>query len=263
MEENTKKTQEQTENVIGKENKIVTGSSGSSCSCSFPYFVRDLFQQLYNAADAVIVGALCRKRSFVGGRWRHRYADAAAGGIFRWIVQRCHSHYLSVLWGKTCRDGRLCRTYLHCVQPGSGSRHDDAGITAAPWALRAMSTPEGDFGTVDNLYRIYFLGVIGNLIQHGRRYPAGCGGFQETAVFPDCQLPDQYCAGHCVCHRTAYGCGRCRTCYDTVAGTQRCAGIVGADADEDMHRLELKRSVLMEECSTGSSGSDFRRDCSR
>ena len=32
---------------------------------------------------------------------------------------------------------------------------------------------------------------------------------------------------------------------------------------KDMHRLELRRSVLMEECSTGSSGSDFRRDCSR
>ena len=127
MEENTKKTQKQTENVIEKENKIVTGVIWQQLLLFFfPILFGTFFQQLYNAADAVIVGR------FVG-----KEALSAVGGgtgtliqllvIFRGIVQRCHSHYLSVLWGKTCRDGRLCRTYLHCVQPGSGSRHDDRG----------------------------------------------------------------------------------------------------------------------------------------
>ena len=124
MEENTKKAQQQTENVIGKENKIVTGVIWQQLLLFFfPILFGTFFQQLYNAADAVIVGRFVGKEALS----RHRYADPTAGGIFRWSVQRCHSHYLSVLWGKTCRDGRLCRTYLHCVQPGSGSRHDDRG----------------------------------------------------------------------------------------------------------------------------------------
>ena len=38
------------------------------------------------------------------------------------------------------------------------------GITAAPWALRAMSTPEDILGPSTTYIRIYFLGVIGNLI---------------------------------------------------------------------------------------------------
>ena len=38
------------------------------------------------------------------------------------------------------------------------------GVTAAPWALRAMSTPEDILGPSTTYIRIYFLGVIGNLI---------------------------------------------------------------------------------------------------
>ena len=127
MEANTEKTQKQTENVIEKENKIVTGVIWQQLLLFFfPILFGTFFQQLYNAADAVIVGRFVGKEalSAVGG---HRYADPAAGGIFRGIVQRCHSHYFPILWGKTCRDGRLCRAYLHCVQSGGGSRHDDRG----------------------------------------------------------------------------------------------------------------------------------------
>ena len=55
MEENTKKTQKQTENVIGKENKIVTGVIWQQLLLFFfPILFGTFFQQLYNAADAVI-----------------------------------------------------------------------------------------------------------------------------------------------------------------------------------------------------------------
>ena len=91
----------------------------------------------------------------------------------------------------------------------------------------------GYFGTSDNLYPNLFSGRYRESdLQHGRRHPAGCGRFQETAVFFDCQLPDKYCAGYCICHRITYGGGGSCTCYDPVAGTQCCAGIVGADADK-------------------------------
>ena len=91
----------------------------------------------------------------------------------------------------------------------------------------------GYFGTGDNLYPNLFPGSHRKPdLQYGSRHPAGCGGFQETVIFPDCLLPDEYCAGYCICHRTAYGCGWSRTGDHSVAGTQCGTGIVGADADE-------------------------------
>ena len=70
MEENTKKTQKQTENAIGKENKIVTGVIWQQLLLFFfPILFGTFFQQLYNAADAVIVGRFVGKEalSAVGG----------------------------------------------------------------------------------------------------------------------------------------------------------------------------------------------------
>lgn len=47
MEANTEITQKQTENVIGKENKIVTGVIWQQLLLFlFPYFVRDLFSTI-------------------------------------------------------------------------------------------------------------------------------------------------------------------------------------------------------------------------
>ena len=70
MEENTKKTQKQTENAIGKENKIVMGVIWQQLLLFFfPILFGTFFQQLYNAADAVIVGRFVGKEalSAVGG----------------------------------------------------------------------------------------------------------------------------------------------------------------------------------------------------
>lgn len=70
MEANTEITQKQTENVIGKENKIVTGVIWQQLLLFFfPILFGTFFQQLYNAADAVIVGRFVGKEalSAVGG----------------------------------------------------------------------------------------------------------------------------------------------------------------------------------------------------
>ena len=70
MEANTEITHEQTENVIGKENKIVTGVILQQLLLFFfPILFGTFFQQLYNAADAVIVGRFVGKEalSAVGG----------------------------------------------------------------------------------------------------------------------------------------------------------------------------------------------------
>ena len=70
MKANTEITQKQTENVIGKENKIVTGVIWQQLLLFFfPILFGTFFQQLYNAADAVIVGRFVGKEalSAVGG----------------------------------------------------------------------------------------------------------------------------------------------------------------------------------------------------
>ena len=68
MEANTEITQKQTENVIGKENKIVTGVIWQQLLLFFfPILFGTFFQQLYNAADAVIVGRFVGKEALYTG----------------------------------------------------------------------------------------------------------------------------------------------------------------------------------------------------
>ena len=232
MEENTKKTQKQTENAIGKENKIVTGVIWQQLLLFFfPILFGTFFQQLYNAADAVIVGR------FVG-----KEALSAVGGGTGTLIQLLVGFFVGLSSGATviisqyygAKRAEMVGYAVHTSIAFSlvaGVGMMIVGITAAPWALRAMSTPEDILG--DNLYPNLFPGSHRKPdLQYGSRHPAGCGGFQETVIFPDRQLPDEYCAGYCICHRTAYGCGWSRTGDHSVAGTQCGTGIVGADADE-------------------------------
>ena len=165
MEENTKKTQEQTENVIGKENKIVTGVIWQQLLLFFfPILFGTFFQQLYNAADAVIVGR------FVG-----KEALSAVGGGTGTLIQLLVGFFVGLSSGATviisqyygAKRAEMVGYAVHTSIAFSlvaGVGMMIVGITAAPWALRAMSTPEEILGPSTTYIRIYFLGVIGNLI---------------------------------------------------------------------------------------------------
>ena len=165
MEENTKKTQEQTENVIGKENKIVTGVIWQQLLLFFfPILFGTFFQQLYNAADAVIVGR------FVG-----KEALSAVGGGTGTLIQLLVGFFVGLSSGATviisqyygAKRAEMVGYAVHTSIAFSlvaGVGMMIVGITAAPWALRAMSTPEDILGPATTYIRIYFLGVIGNLI---------------------------------------------------------------------------------------------------
>ena len=149
MEENTKKTQKQTENAIGKENKIVTGVIWQQLLLFFfPILFGTFFQQLYNAADAVIVGRFVGKEAL----------SAVGGGTGATVI-------ISQYYGAKRAEmvGYAVHTSIaFSLVAGVGMMI--VGITAAPWALRAMSTPEDILGPATTYIRIYFLGVIGNLI---------------------------------------------------------------------------------------------------
>ena len=126
MEANTEITHEQTENVIRKENKIVTGVIWQQLLLFFfPILFGTFFQQLYNAADAVIVGR------FVG-----KEALSAVGGGTGTLIQLLVGFFVGLSSGATViisqyygakRAEMVGRTYLHCVQSGGGSRHADRG----------------------------------------------------------------------------------------------------------------------------------------
>ena len=165
MEANTEITQKQTENVIGKENKIVTGVIWQQLLLFFfPILFGTFFQQLYNAADAVIVGR------FVG-----KEALSAVGGGTGTLIQLLVGFFVGLSSGATviisqyygAKRAEMVGYAVHTSIAFSlvaGVGMMIVGITAAPWALRAMSTPEDILGPSTTYIRIYFLGVIGNLI---------------------------------------------------------------------------------------------------
>ena len=165
MEENTKKTQKQTENAIGKENKIVTGVIWQQLLLFFfPILFGTFFQQLYNAADAVIVGR------FVG-----KEALSAVGGGTGTLIQLLVGFFVGLSSGATviisqyygAKRAEMVGYAVHTSIAFSlvaGVGMMIVGVTVAPWALRAMSTPEDILGPATTYIRIYFLGVIGNLI---------------------------------------------------------------------------------------------------
>ena len=102
MEANTEITQKQTENVIGKENKIVTGVIWQQLLLFFfPILFGTFFQQLYNAADAVIelptvsrIHAKIRKRE-------GKEALSAVGGGTGTLIQLLVGFFVGLSSGAT------------------------------------------------------------------------------------------------------------------------------------------------------------------
>ena len=148
-----------------KENKIVTGVIWQQLLLFFfPILFGTFFQQLYNAADAVIVGR------FVG-----KEALSAVGGGTGTLIQLLVGFFVGLSSGATviisqyygAKRAEMVGYAVHTSIAFSlvaGVGMMIVGITAAPWALRAMSTPEDILGPATTYIRIYFLGVIGNLI---------------------------------------------------------------------------------------------------
>ena len=160
MEENTKKAQQQTENVIGKENKIVTGVIWQQLLLFFfPILFGTFFQQLYNAADAVIVGR------FVG-----KEALSAVGGGTGTLIQLLVGFFVGLSSGATviisqyygAKRAEMVGYAVHTSIAFSlvaGVGMMIVGVTAAPWALRAMSTPED---VIEAAKKALYTGHIGD-----------------------------------------------------------------------------------------------------
>lgn len=130
----------------------------------FPILFGTFFQQLYNTCDAIIVGR------FVG-----KEALAAVGGPTGTLINLLVGFFIGLSSGAT-----VIISQFYGAKKPSGVRHAvhtaiafavagglvmmAVGILGAPFALRAMKTPEAIMDYSLTYIRIYFIGIIPNLI---------------------------------------------------------------------------------------------------
>ncbi len=130
----------------------------------FPLLLGTFFQQLYNAVDAVIVGR------FVG-----KEALAAVGGAAAMIVNLFVGFFTGVSTGATVTISQFygggakkqVREAIHtavAVSAAAGVAIMAAGLVCAPAALRWMNTPPETMADSIIYIRVYFCGMVGNLV---------------------------------------------------------------------------------------------------
>ena len=153
------------EGEVVKKNRITEGSIfGQLLLFFFPILFGTFFQQLYNTADAMVVGR------FVG-----KQALAAVGGSTSTLINLLVGFFVGLSSGATvvisqfygARKADKVHWAVHtsiAFSIISGIAFMIIGLAGSPWALEAMKTPEDVMGHSVVYIRIYFLGIIVNLI---------------------------------------------------------------------------------------------------
>ena len=153
------------EGKVVKGNRITEGSIfGQLLLFFFPILFGTFFQQLYNTADAMVVGR------FVG-----KQALAAVGGSTSTLINLLVGFFVGLSSGATvvisqfygARKADKVHWAVHTSIAFSvigGIIFMIVGLVGSPWALEAMNTPEDVMGHAVVYIRIYFLGIIVNLV---------------------------------------------------------------------------------------------------
>ena len=153
------------EGKVVKGNRITEGSIfGQLLLFFFPILFGTFFQQLYNTADAMVVGR------FVG-----KQALAAVGGSTSTLINLLVGFFVGLSSGATvvisqfygARKADKVHWAVHTSIAFSvigGVIFMIVGLLGSPWALEAMKTPEDVMGHAVVYIRIYFLGIIVNLV---------------------------------------------------------------------------------------------------
>ena len=130
----------------------------------FPILFGTFFQQLYNTVDAVIVG-----------RYVGKEALAAVGGTTGTLINLLVGFFVGLSSGATviisqyygAKNGEEVKEAVHTAIAFSimgGIILMILGLIGAPFALKAMGTPEDVMNYAVVYIRIYFIGIIGNLV---------------------------------------------------------------------------------------------------
>ena len=148
-----------------EQNKILEGSIPKNIMLFFlPIWFGTFFQQLYNTADAVIVG------NFVG-----KQALAAVGGPTGTIINLLVGFFVGMSSGAGvviaqyygARNMEKTRTAIHtavAIAIAGGLLLMVVGIPLSPLLLKAMGTPSDIIGFSTVYIRIYFAGSVFNLV---------------------------------------------------------------------------------------------------
>ena len=155
----------------------------------FPILFGTFFQQLYNTADAVVVGR------FVG-----KQALAAVGGTTSTLINLMVGFFVGLSSGATvvisqyygAKKADKVHWAVHTSVAFSligGICFMVIGLVGARWALTAMHTPEDVMDHAVTYIRIYFLGMIPNLL-----YNMGAGILRAVG---DSKRPLYFLIGSC------------------------------------------------------------------
>lgn len=130
----------------------------------FPILFGTFFQQLYNAADAMIVGR------FVG-----KEALSAVAGSTGMLTQMVVGFFVGLSSGAAvlvsqyygAKNGEMVGYSVHTFMAFSiltGLVMTVVGIALTPWMLSAMKTPKEVMDMSILYLRVYFAGIVGNLV---------------------------------------------------------------------------------------------------
>lgn len=173
-----------------KANGITEGSIfGQLLLFFFPILFGTFFQQLYNTADAVVVGR------FVG-----KQALAAVGGTTSTLINLMVGFFVGLSSGATvvisqyygAKKADKVHWAVHTSVAFSvigGVLFMAVGLVGARWALKAMHTPEDVMDHAVTYIRIYFLGMVPNLL-----YNMGAGILRAVG---DSRRPLYFLIGSC------------------------------------------------------------------
>ena len=173
-----------------KANGITEGSIfGQLLLFFFPILFGTFFQQLYNTADAVVVG------HFVG-----KQALAAVGGTTSTLINLMVGFFVGLSSGATvvisqyygAKKADKVHWAVHTSVAFSvigGVLFMAVGLVGARWALTAMHTPEDVMDHAVTYIRIYFLGMVPNLL-----YNMGAGILRAVG---DSRRPLYFLIGSC------------------------------------------------------------------
>ena len=211
----------------------------------FPILFGTFFQQLYNTADAVIVGR------FVG-----KEALSAVGGSTATIINVLIGFFMGLSSGATviisqyygAKRGDMVAKAVHTVFAFcilGGVILISIGIPLAPAILRAMGTPEDVLPLSITYIRIFFAGTIANLI-----YNMGAGILRAVG---DSRRPLYFLIISCFVNIIldllfvmVFQMGVAGAAWATILSQLFCAVLVVAALmrTRDMHHLELRRIGL-------------------
>ena len=208
----------------------------------FPILFGTFFQQLYNAADAMILGR------FVG-----KEALSAAGGSTGTVINLLVGFFVGLSSGATviisqyygAKRKEMVGYAVHTAiafSLAAGLFLMAGGFAAAPSILKAMDTPAEVLDLAILYIRIYFLGVIGNLI-----YNVGAGILRAVG---DSKRPLYFLIASCfvnivldvifivVCRLGVAGAAIATISSQALSAV---LVIIVLMKTRDMHRLELRK----------------------